>query len=58
MNKLMHGIERFWKDEEGGETVEWALVVALVVAAFVLAYVPLEGAINTAFGNIVTALTT
>lgn len=32
MNKLMHGIERFWKEEEGTEVVEWALVAGLIVA--------------------------
>ncbi|MBB3189246.1 Flp family type IVb pilin [Halomonas cerina] len=32
MNKLMQGIERFWKEEEGTETVEWALVAGLIVA--------------------------
>lgn len=56
MNKLMQGVERFWKDEEGGETVEWVLVVALIVAAFVAAYIPLEDAINAAFADIIAAL--
>ncbi|QTP54470.1 hypothetical protein HNO51_07120 [Billgrantia sulfidoxydans] len=32
MNKLMQGIERFWKEEEGTEVVEWALVGGLIVA--------------------------
>ncbi|RTQ99631.1 Flp family type IVb pilin [Halomonas nitroreducens] len=32
MSKLMQGIERFWKEEEGTEVVEWALVGGLIVA--------------------------
>ncbi|MWJ26999.1 Flp family type IVb pilin [Halomonas sp. ZH2S] len=57
MNKLMQGIERFWKDEEGAETVEWVLVCALIIAGFLAAYTPLSGAIGTLFDDIVTHLT-
>ncbi|AMD02290.1 Flp family type IVb pilin [Halomonas chromatireducens] len=32
MSKLMKGIERFWREEEGTEVVEWALVGGLIVA--------------------------
>ncbi|MDX1465306.1 MAG: hypothetical protein R3215_06345 [Halomonas sp.] len=32
MNKLMQGIQNFWKEEEGTEVVEWALVAGLIVA--------------------------
>ncbi|MCE9663716.1 hypothetical protein LY622_09710 [Halomonas sp. M5N1S17] len=32
MSKLMQGIERFWKEEEGTEVVEWAMLAALLVA--------------------------
>ncbi|PMR70177.1 Flp family type IVb pilin [Halomonas heilongjiangensis] len=32
MSKLMQGIERFWREEEGTEVVEWALVGGLIVA--------------------------
>ena len=32
MNKLMMGVQRFLKDEEGTEVVEWALVGGLIVA--------------------------
>ncbi|MGR4068941.1 Flp family type IVb pilin [Billgrantia sp. C5P2] len=33
MSKLMQGIERFWREEQGTEVVEWALVGGLIVAA-------------------------
>ena len=32
MSKLMQGIVRFWREEEGTEVVEWALVGGLIVA--------------------------
>lgn len=53
MNKLMQGVEKFWKDEEGAEVVEWVLVCALIVAAFVAGYVALGPAISDAYADIV-----
>ncbi|WP_373188086.1 Flp family type IVb pilin [Halopseudomonas sp.] len=50
MHKLMHGIERFWKEEEGTEVVEWALVGGLIVAV--------GGAIFAAIGGKVSTLLT
>ncbi len=32
MKKLLAGVQRFWREEEGTETVEWALLAGLVVA--------------------------
>lgn len=32
MSKLMMGVERFLREEEGTEVVEWALVGGLIVA--------------------------
>ena len=32
MNKLMMGVQRFLREEEGTEVVEWALVGGLIVA--------------------------
>ncbi|MCW8193482.1 hypothetical protein F6455_01615 [Proteobacteria bacterium 005FR1] len=32
MEKFIAGIERFWREEEGSEVVEWALVAGLIVA--------------------------
>ncbi|MGR2738946.1 Flp family type IVb pilin [Billgrantia sp. Q4P2] len=58
MNKLMQGVERFWKDEEGAETVEWVLVAALMVAAFVAGYAMLGEEIADVFTSIGEALGT
>ncbi len=32
MKKLIAGVQRFLREEEGTETVEWALLAGLVVA--------------------------
>jgi len=48
MNKLMMGVQRFLKDEEGTEVVEWALVAGLIVAV--------GGAIFTEIGGKASAL--
>lgn len=32
MNKFLAGVQRFLRDEEGTEVVEWALVAGLIVA--------------------------
>ncbi len=56
MNKLMQGIERFWKEEEGTEVVEWALVCGLLVAAGAALYVAIGGHVNTIMGGVETLL--
>ncbi|MDN3558273.1 Flp family type IVb pilin [Halomonas maura] len=50
MSKLMKGIERFWKDEEGTEVVEWALVGGLIVAVGAALFVTIGGHVSTALG--------
>ncbi len=47
-------LKKFWMDEEGGEAVEWPLVVALVV----IGLVGLWAALGTAIGEVLTAITT
>ncbi len=56
MNKLMQGIERFWKDEEGTEVVEWALVGGLVVAVGAAVFVTIGQDAKTQLDKIATAL--
>lgn len=51
MNKLMQGIQKFWKEEEGTEVVEWALVASLIVAIG-------AGMFATLGGDITTVMTT
>jgi len=57
MNKLMQGIERFWKEEEGTEVVEWALVASLIVAIGAGMFATLGGDITTVMTAIGTTLT-
>ncbi len=44
-------LKRFIKDEQGLETVEYAVMTALVVAAMVAAITALSNAITTRFGE-------
>jgi pilus assembly protein Flp/PilA len=39
MNKLVAGVKRFLREEEGTEVVEWALVAGLIIAAAAGLYV-------------------
>ena len=53
----MERIRRFLKEEEGMETVEWAIMAGLVAAATVTIIVTLSGQITTAFTRLSTAIT-
>ena len=44
-------LKRFVKDEQGLETVEYAVMTALIVAAMVLAITALSGAVTDRFGE-------
>ncbi|MHC4131232.1 MAG: Flp family type IVb pilin [Planctomycetota bacterium] len=46
----MNILKRFVKDEKGMETVEWAVLAALIVAGLI-------GVITTLGGNVLTAFT-
>lgn len=50
-------LKRFVKDEKGLETVEWAVIAALVVAGLVGTITALGGNVLTAFGSLQTATT-
>ncbi|CRI64963.1 Flp/Fap pilin component (fragment) [Thiocapsa sp. KS1] len=45
-------LKKFWMDEEGGEAVEWPLVVALIVIGLVVLW---QG-LGTAIGNVLQAI--
>jgi len=47
----MHMLRRFWKDERGLETVEWAFVLGFVVLVAVLAFMGAKGSLTTIFGE-------
>ena len=50
-------LKKFWMDEEGGEAVEWPLVVALVVIGLIAAWAALGDAIVDVLEAIVAELT-
>jgi len=56
MNKLMQGIERFWKEEEGTEVVEWALVAGLIVAVGAVIFGLIGDEVVTHLEALLTAL--
>jgi pilus assembly protein Flp/PilA len=49
---MMNLIKRLWKEEEGQDLVEYALLVALVALAATAGMNTLATAINTAFGAV------
>lgn len=51
-------IKRFINDERGLETVEYAVMTALVVSALVLAITALTGAVSTRFGVVQGVIST
>ena len=48
---------RFVKDERGMETVEWAIMAALIVAGLVGVVTSVGSNVKTAFSNLKTATT-
>jgi pilus assembly protein Flp/PilA len=55
MGKLL---KRLWKEEEGQDLIEYALLVALVALAATAGMNSLATAINAAFTSLGTSLTT
>ncbi|SFR77932.1 Flp pilus assembly protein, pilin Flp [Marinobacter daqiaonensis] len=47
MNKFMAGVERFVREEEGTEVVEWALVAGLIVAVGATIFATMGGHVKT-----------
>lgn len=50
MSKLMQGIVRFWREEEGTEVVEWALVGGLIVAVGAAIFVAIGDSVEVHLG--------
>ncbi len=50
-------VTRLWKEEEGQDLVEYALLLTLISLALVVAMGNLSAAIATVFTNAVTSLT-
>lgn len=56
MSKLMQGVVRFWREEEGTEVVEWALVGGLIVAVGAAIFVAIGGFAADLLGRVETEL--
>ena len=52
----MEKIKRFFKEEEGLELTEYALMGAIICVALVVAITGLKTQIETVFGNMVNAM--
>ena len=50
-------LRRFWADDRGMETVEWAILAALIVAGLIGIVTSVGGNVKTAFTNLKTATT-
>ena len=50
-------LKKFVRDEAGMETVEWAIMAALIVAGLVVIITAIGGNVNTAFTKLQTATT-
>jgi len=53
----MKAIKNFMRDEQGLETVEYAVMTALIVAALVTAITLLSGAVSDRFDAVRTVIT-
>ena len=58
MEKMWTLIKKFAKEEEGMETVEYAVVAALVIVAGITVWQLLGGAISTQISSLFTAMPT
>jgi len=56
--KFQDMVKAFWRDEDGGETIEWPLIVALVVAVAVVGYATLGTRVGNALSFIGSSLKT
>ena len=50
-------LKNFWRDENGGQVVEWPLIAALLGIAVIAAWGALKDNLNPALGSIGTAIT-
>lgn len=45
-------LKRFWDDEGGAESVEWPLIVGILVVVVVVGYIALKSDISTGLSKI------
>jgi pilus assembly protein Flp/PilA len=55
--EMMNLMKRLWKEEQGQDLIEYALLVALVALAATAGMNALAGSINTEFTKLGTSLT-
>jgi pilus assembly protein Flp/PilA len=55
---MKNPLKRLWKEEDGQDLIEYALLVALVALAAAVGMNSLATSINTEFGKLGTSLTT
>jgi pilus assembly protein Flp/PilA len=55
--KIIQQVNRLWKEEEGQDLVEYALLLVLISLAAIAAMEGLASAISKAYGNASTNLT-
>ena len=53
----MSTLRKFWSDDRGMETVEWAILAALIVAGLIGIVTTLGGNVKTAFTSLQTGTT-
>lgn len=56
MNKLMMGVQRFLREEEGTEVVEWALVAGLIVAVGATIFATIGDRVSVLLNELLAAL--
>lgn len=52
----MTALRKLWRDERGTETVEWALILGIIILAAVGAAAGAKGSMKTIFGKMDTEL--
>lgn len=50
VNRMKHFLRNFWQDEQGAETAEWLVIVALVTAVGIALY---NGVLEPALGGLI-----
>lgn len=58
MNKLILGVQRFLKDEEGVTAIEYGLIAALIAVVIITAVTLVGTNLTAIFNRVASALTT
>jgi Flp pilus assembly pilin Flp len=58
MKELSKMVKRFWSDERGTESLEWALICGIIVLAGATVYGTIRGNLSTLWGSVNTQVET